>query len=173
MDTIEKRSDSVLTDPMQLDWDNIDAAFELLAQVMLPPTYLAVMKSECIKTMLHTRDPLFKDRRYCYLAFFGDGVSSTYLKVGMSKHPTSRMKSLMTGNPLKPMWVFAAEFPDSKTACMVERTLLDSGVYPRAHGEWLAIGSASYDEAKRIVLELKPIAASAAPSGVRFFEIAE
>lgn len=138
----------------QLDgWDRIDAAFELLEQCDFPADFLSIKRQEILSACLEASDPGWRDRCYCYLMFFGDKGTATYMKIGISKDPSSRLAGLSTGNPLEPQWIFAFPFKDRKDAAKAEKTLHNFHSERRASGEWFRIDACQEAGAKVLSFE--------------------
>lgn len=170
---MDRKSDSFITENIRSCWNTIDRAFEELADVPLPQGYWSRVKADFVSAFLDAADPEWKSRRFCYLAFFGDGDEASYVKIGMSRSPSCRVKGLATGNPLKHLWTFACALPATRDACAVERAILDYHADRRAQGEWVAIDRCGYDAAKFFVLCTAPVAKGASDRFTGFFEVAK
>lgn len=131
-------------------WDLIDEAFELLEQAEFPENFLSVAKQEFLKVCLESSDPGWRDRCFCYLMFFGDSGTATYMKIGVSKSPSCRLAGVVTGNPLEPQWVFAFPFKNRRDAGKAEKALHQHYSSQRTNGEWFRIGSCCESEARVI-----------------------
>lgn len=126
-------------------------ALRLLSEVdNLPYRYVQRLGSD-IALM---RRPRVNRPTFCYLGFFGHHASAFYLKVGYSQTPHSRLASFSTGNPMRPLDGYQAEFPTVWEARLIEQTV-QRFLKPRhVEGEWFSLGgmlaNARYDLVKEI-----------------------
>jgi hypothetical protein len=104
---------------------------------------IAIVKARaCIPTAHDAAQAIAAGRNgpaYCYLAFFGTANRCQYVKVGLSSHPERRMQSILTGNPLDLLALYACRQPTRALALAVEKSMLYATQSINCRGEWLRI----------------------------------
>ena len=136
------------------EYERIRQAFDLLRQCTFPPNYLDGVYNSLLGMHVEAVDPGHRTRRYCYLAFFGDGDRAVNLKVGISKDVSFRMKTFATGNPMQNLWTFVVKLPDILEAGKVERFILAARKDWALRGEWLRVDVTGEDAARSLAQQL-------------------
>jgi hypothetical protein len=95
---------------------------------------------------------------YCYLAFYGLDDTANYMKVGMTRHPESRLYGMATGNPLDCLWVFVSRLPVARMAFHVEQHLHHHLAEHRRRGEWFSVGNTTRESADALARQLHEVA---------------
>lgn len=145
-----------------LDWgpdfsglDDVDVAVEALRESGVSGYALSVAHSEMAKARLEADNPGWRKACYVYFGFFGLDGSASFVKIGISNNPRFRMASILTGNPLDCLWVYAARFSTRKEACKIEREIHRRLGESRQRGEWFRVGSMDERDCRQFTLRIK------------------
>lgn len=144
------------------DISRVVAAIEELRDIDFPRGYLDTIRKDMLDTLIKPRP---NGKAYCYLAFFGPAEDCHYLKVGMSNNPRARIRSFMTGNPMRPVISFVACCSTNKAARLIEQTTLKFLADRKAAGEWIALGGIPIRQAMELVGQVE------SHTGAKFTEL--
>lgn len=141
-------------------------AISSLRKTCLPDAYVDALEDELLQ-MISQPFPAAMTVNV-YLSFHGAESRATYMKVGVARNVTARMREIATGNPLPRLWTYSAPFGGRSRAMRIERLLLDHMGADRVKGEWVKVAGLSESAAQSVVESLAEVASAHASQPVAF-----